>query len=1264
MDWDYGAPEDSSSKVGLPSLGFYVGDRYKVCNGAIGTLRDISTKLEEEDKALRTYRRLLGFSEVVRKDLTPLIVEYNGPEAIEVFDAAIKLMADLTTPLECLFANPNIEGTSDESAFAVYQLKQYLSDIKSVFLDPKISKTVLTHMTRILEKGDKNMAIIDKHVLINCVILLRNILHIPEDGSKIRATNSDSTSNATSNEDTSSGETPLIINEAVSGKNGSSKSSSTSNISRQHQVLWNLFAHNLDSVIMSLIESNYFKMWSTPLVQLIALVYKDQHVTTLERLLHVWLESSLSESSEDNESNTSPNLLHQDGNGCCSSSFLTSTEPNSTDDSSDGNSGERNSDNGPSSEEASPEPVKIEENEALVEGSEFIDIETTSISATVAESVVSMGDPKDIPVANKVQDNTDAKSDVSSNDSCREPPRKKAALEGDKNLPVSNKKCQKFASDNDSGLSSIQMSDATTDQNVLTLSEFSGNDTRMTKPNTINSSHNLEKNKKNTGLQFEGSNTNPNKNRIATENKKDSSEEGNEGYSYVSGQANLKPKVPQEMNSTSSNEENELPKAPHTCLQKPRPKKKIISSAEKRELCRKKLIERSKSKSFKVKALVHHIPTDKDINNLFKEFTVDFLLKGYSTLITTLRTQLTTEENPDIDKSHFLWLITYFLKFASQLEVQLEQIGPVLTVETVAFLTFEGVRFYEELELAVREHKERPVDLTPHLRRIHLVVTALREFIQTLQTYANFTHFTERDKAQLTQIRVAVCAMRDLRQLFLLLIRHYNPSIQTRQYLNDVICANHVLLVLIENTDIGTNIMMSHLSQFATVEVMRQYGHLLENFDSNSEYVNDCIFTMMHHVCGDLNTPETLFIPQVLQTFSDIWEREDVQLSDEWEDLIEHVIQKFITTIRSNPHAYANLLGCINSYETVDENGFTKTQLDNLYIFYNQFEDAPDPIECIIDTYKRNQNQTKTRLSVIQALLSQGIISLAQYMSMMYLKSVLNTCKTEHEGSIVAEVGSDKCVSEGNDTELENTLDLKTQGTDQIETLKELLKTQGKESLLTWLQQTLLDACCVKINGKDMFKQDGKSLEPVLYHFNDINQSIPMVAWSKNQESGLQTETFMLLLHKLGFHLANDVGKCFPRIPHFWSADHLFQLALKLGPVQKEDLNVDTKLLEIYLPGNEETKEMIPSPLEASTKQSESDPLVAMDTLPDPGTDLHPFTMPTPTTSWIQLALTSKKKAKKESSAQEQKILPTLSEKRDTTSTSMEKMSISDDETL
>ena len=66
-----------------------------------------------------------------------------------------------------------------------------------------------------------------------------------------------------------------------------------------------------------------------------------------------------------------------------------------------------------------------------------------------------------------------------------------------------------------------------------------------------------------------------------------------------------------------------------------------------------------------------------------------------------------------------------------------------------------------------------------------------------------------------------------------------------------------------------------------------------------------------------------------------------------------------------------------------------------------------------------------------------------------------------------------------------------------------------------------------------------------------------MVAWTKQHESGLQTETFLMLLHKLGFHLASDVGKLFPRIPHYWSTDHIYQLVQKLGQPLKQDMKVD-----------------------------------------------------------------------------------------------------------
>ena len=86
----------------------------------------------------------------------------------------------MTTPLECLFASLDVER-SDEGAHTMYELKQHLSDIKNVFLDPRIDKSVLNHMERILNKG-VDMTMNEKHLLVNCLTLLRNLLHIPEEG--------------------------------------------------------------------------------------------------------------------------------------------------------------------------------------------------------------------------------------------------------------------------------------------------------------------------------------------------------------------------------------------------------------------------------------------------------------------------------------------------------------------------------------------------------------------------------------------------------------------------------------------------------------------------------------------------------------------------------------------------------------------------------------------------------------------------------------------------------------------------------------------------------------------------------------------------------------------------------------------------------------------------------------------------------------------------------------------------------------------------
>lgn len=259
-----------------------------------------------------------------------------------------------------------------------------------------------------------------------------------------------------------------------------------------------------------------------------------------------------------------------------------------------------------------------------------------------------------------------------------------------------------------------------------------------------------------------------------------------------------------------------------------------------------------------MKGLVYHLPTDEDISNILKEFTVDFLLKGYGHLMQDLYAKLLSDSDlvndlfgtiwkmiwnslaPDvelgfehvlvsisfqqthIDTSHFFWLVTYFLKFAAQLELDLEHIKCVLSYKIVSYLTYEAVMLYEQLELSSRQYE---IELEPSLRRMHLVswkiriefvpfvriwmrlscfpthfrlqvVTAIREFLQALNTYKNIGHLSSNDIEYIRLLQLEISVTEDLKQLFILLIRNYKPTIQSKQYLQDLIVTNHILLLI------------------------------------------------------------------------------------------------------------------------------------------------------------------------------------------------------------------------------------------------------------------------------------------------------------------------------------------------------------------------------------------------------------------------------------------------------------------------------------
>ena len=149
-----------------------------------------------------------------------------------------------------------------------------------------------------------------------------------------------------------------------------------------------------------------------------------------------------------------------------------------------------------------------------------------------------------------------------------------------------------------------------------------------------------------------------------------------------------------------------------------------------------------------------------------------------------------------MDKSHFLWLLTYFLKFASQLEIGLDQIGSIISFRILSYITYQGVELLETLEVA---NRERSASISGHLRRMHLVVTALREFIQTIVNYGETKSLTLSDKQHLRHLQKQSVHATDIRQLLVLLLRSFNPQIQSMQYLSDLVVCNHMLLLTLES---------------------------------------------------------------------------------------------------------------------------------------------------------------------------------------------------------------------------------------------------------------------------------------------------------------------------------------------------------------------------------------------------------------------------------------------------------------------------------
>lgn len=67
------------------------------------------------------------------------------------------------------------------------------------------------------------------------------------------------------------------------------------------------------------------------------------------------------------------------------------------------------------------------------------------------------------------------------------------------------------------------------------------------------------------------------------------------------------------------------------------------------------------------------------------------------------------------------------------------------------------------------------------------------------------------------RLQVEISSTEDLRCLFVLLLRRFNPALHTKQYLQDLVVTNHMLLLILDSvtkSDSSISIkMIDHISQ-------------------------------------------------------------------------------------------------------------------------------------------------------------------------------------------------------------------------------------------------------------------------------------------------------------------------------------------------------------------------------------------------------------------------------------------------------------------
>ncbi|KAH3839015.1 protein timeless-like [Dreissena polymorpha] len=222
----------------MGTLGYVEEDQYIVDDDCLESLEMMLCQLEEDDPVRRETLRQMANSNIIQKELVPLVSHLKDDP--DIFHMAIKLLVALTRPVECL-QQEITKGHSKGHAKVtnidlpwVEEVGGFLGRAKSCCANAVFIRAIYTEVKKIIsDSGEYDLLEEDCQSIKTCLVLLRNLLHVPST-------------------QTDGGQNDIHL-----------------------AFLSSLLENGLDDLVLTLLNTKQKEYWGATLVQLVSLLYRD-----------------------------------------------------------------------------------------------------------------------------------------------------------------------------------------------------------------------------------------------------------------------------------------------------------------------------------------------------------------------------------------------------------------------------------------------------------------------------------------------------------------------------------------------------------------------------------------------------------------------------------------------------------------------------------------------------------------------------------------------------------------------------------------------------------------------------------------------------------------------------------------------------------------------------------------------------------------------------------------------------------------------------